>query len=595
MHVLRIMSIFKLSFHAMVPSSFIAQLIDRTDIADFIGKHVKLKLSGANHHGLCPFHQEKSPSFTVSRSKKFFHCFGCGAHGSVIGFAIDHLGMNFVEAVEHVAASQGLEVPKEGEALPRHDYVGALKIMREASAHYREQVGRHHQAMAYIKERGLTDEAIQRFSIGYAPSDRQGLRKSRIENYNASNLLEVGLVSDERGRHDLFRDRLIFPIHDRKGNVIGLGGRAIGDGVQPKYLNTPETFLFNKGRELYGQHIAAHAIAEAEYAVVVEGYMDVVAMYQHGIENAVATLGTATTARQAERLLSLTNFVVFCFDGDAAGRKAATKALGEVLPIIKDGQEVRFMFLPDGDDPDDFLRKNGVSQFHALMDKATSLVDYVITLSKVDCDIHSTLGVTAFLQRATGYFAKMSLAPITVALAKKKLSDLSGLDKDDLSSIMLSSPDHAREKNQKNQRPLLRNERSSLGIMDRQILRCLLSQSAISKTTMLRCLSADKLSHIRPILEALNAGHSPVALTEILTDPRLIHLCAELMGESMDWSTFDAESELISILNIFETERAKDELSTLMEKISSGGRANLSDGERARYLELLKNTQHRNR
>ena len=343
----------------MIPNDFIQTLLSRVDIVDVIDRYVPLKKAGANYQACCPFHGEKTPSFTVSPTKQFYHCFGCGAHGTAIGFLMEHGGKAFPDAVEELARDAGLEVPRverPGESERREQAMDLTAITREAAKFYRAQLKDAPRAIEYLKERGLTGAIAARFGIGYAPDAWQPLA-SAFDRYDEPALETAGLVIAGEGgkRYDRFRDRIMFPIHDSRGQVIGFGGRVLGDG-EPKYLNSPETPLFSKGRELYGLFLARQAIREAGTVVVVEGYMDVVALAQHGVDYAVATLGTSTTpAPSSQKLFRQSDRVIFCFDGDAAGRKAAWRVLENALPVLADGKNAGFLFLPDGEDPDDFV------------------------------------------------------------------------------------------------------------------------------------------------------------------------------------------------------------------------------------------------
>src|SRR6185295_13058075 len=325
---------------------------------------------------------EKTPSFTVSPTKQFYHCFGCGAHGTAIGFLMEHGGKAFPDAVEELARDAGLEVPRverPGESERREQAMDLTAITLEAAKYYRAQLKDAPRAIEYLKERGLTGAIAARFGIGYAPDAWQPLA-SVFDQYDDPSLETAGLViAGEAGkRYDRFRDRIMFPIHDSRGQVVGFGGRVLGQG-EPKYLNSPETPLFSKGRELYGLFLARNAIREAGAVVVVEGYMDVVALAQHGVDYAVATLGTATTPVHVQKLFRQSDRVVFCFDGDAAGRKAAWRALENTLPVLADGKNAGFVFLPDGEDPDDFVRRRGKAAFEALLAGAVPASEFLLT------------------------------------------------------------------------------------------------------------------------------------------------------------------------------------------------------------------------
>ncbi|MDE2600269.1 MAG: DNA primase [Rhodocyclaceae bacterium] len=366
----------------MIPDSFIQELLDRVDIVDVVQRYVTLKKAGANYQACCPFHSEKSPSFTVSPTKQFYHCFGCGAHGSAIGFVMAHQGLGFVDAVEELAGNLGLTVPNEGrERNPQYAEKKAslTEIMARAQRYYKDQLKQSPRAIDYLKGRGLTGEIAARFGLGYATDDWQGL-ESAFPDYKAAELATVGLVIDnEQGRrYDRFRDRIMFPILDARSNVIGFGGRIINPDDTPKYMNSPETPLFDKGRELYGLTQARQAIRDSNTVIVVEGYMDVVALAQHGVGNAVATLGTATTGEHVHKLMRQAEKIVFCFDGDKAGRKAAWRALENSLPHLADDHSMGFLFLPPEHDPDSYVREHGAEAFHKLAAHPTSLIEFFV-------------------------------------------------------------------------------------------------------------------------------------------------------------------------------------------------------------------------
>src|SRR5689334_22617279 len=365
----------------MIPNDFIQTLLGRVDIVEVVDRHVPLKKAGANYQACCPFHSEKTPSFTVSPTKQFYHCFGCGAHGTAIGFLMEHAGKSFPEAVEELARDAGLTVPRDeraGEAESRDETADLSGLMLTAAKFYRARLRASPTAIDYLKGRGLTGNVAARFGIGYAPDAWQALAEA-VPDYGDAALERAGLVIRGEGdkRYDLFRDRVMFPIHDSQGRVIGFGGRVLGKG-EPKYLNSPETALFSKGRELYGIYLARNAIRAAGRVVVVEGYMDVVALAQHGVEYAVATLGTSTTPTHVQKLFRLADSVVFCFDGDNAGRKAAWRALENALPVLVDGKEATFVFLPESEDPDDFVRRRGKAAFEALLDAGKPLSEFLL-------------------------------------------------------------------------------------------------------------------------------------------------------------------------------------------------------------------------
>jgi DNA primase len=374
----------------MIPQSFIQDLLNRVDIVDVVGNYVPLKKGGANLMGLCPFHGEKSPSFTVSPSKQFYHCFGCGAHGTAISFLMEYSGLGFVEAVKSLAQNAGMTVPEENDRLPpaqraahQAKSLALSDVMTQASDFYRAALRSAPRAIEYLKGRGLTGEVAARFGLGYAPDGWDALRTT-FPHYDEPVLVEAGLVidkSDEDGhgrkRYDRFRDRIMFPIRNSKGQVIGFGGRVLDKG-EPKYLNSPETPLFQKGSELYGLFEARQAIREAGYLLVTEGYMDVVALAQLGYPQAVATLGTACTATHVQKMLRQTDHVIFSFDGDVAGRRAARRALEACLPYASDNKTVKFLFLPTEHDPDSYIRELGSEAFERQVRDAMPLSQFLL-------------------------------------------------------------------------------------------------------------------------------------------------------------------------------------------------------------------------
>ncbi len=391
-----------------IPQSFIQELIARADVVEIVGRHVPLKKGGANFMGLCPFHGEKSPSFSVSPAKQFFHCFGCGKSGNAIGFLMDHVGMTFVEAVKDLAQQYGLQVPEDDvspherarAAQVREQQATLTSVLEKAGAAYINHLRHSDRAKDYFKGRGLSGEVAKTFGLGYAPEGWRALA-SVFPDYNDPLLSESGLViaaeadADNPGaeakRYDRFRDRVMFPIRNVKGECIGFGGRVLGD-EKPKYLNSPETPVFSKGRELYGLFEARAALRERGYALVTEGYMDVVALAQMGFANAVATLGTACTAEHVQKLFRFTDAVVFSFDGDSAGRRAGRKALDAALPFATDVRSVKFLFLPPEHDPDSFIREHGEAGFAAAVAKAMPLSKFMLEAAADSCDMESAEG-----------------------------------------------------------------------------------------------------------------------------------------------------------------------------------------------------------
>ena len=391
---------------ALIPQSFISDLLNRVDIVDVVGKHVKLKKAGANYQGLCPFHQEKSPSFSVSPTKQFYHCFGCAAHGSAIGFMMEYSGLSYVDAIEDLARSAGLVVPREErsvrDVIKQKQAIALSEVMNMASDWYAQQLKVSQRAIDYLKGRGLTGEVAKRYALGYAPDGWQGLEAvfhSYSNDETAKILQEAGLMiqgegNDSQGnakRYDRFRDRIMFPIRNPKGQVIAFGGRILDQG-EPKYLNSPETPLFSKGNTLYGLFEGRKAIRDQGYVLVCEGYMDVVALTQLGFANAVATLGTACTPFHVRTLLRQTDRIVFSFDGDSAGQRAAQRALEASLPILGDDKEIRFLFLPSEHDPDSYIRQYGTATFEQAVSQAMPLSGFFFKLASEGNDLSSPEG-----------------------------------------------------------------------------------------------------------------------------------------------------------------------------------------------------------
>ena len=376
----------------LIPDSFIEELLGRVDIVEIIERRVPLKKAGREFHACCPFHDEKTPSFTVSPQKQFYHCFGCGAHGSAIGFMMNYEGLEFVDAVEELARHAGLQVPREASSKPRPS-AGLYDVLESASAYYQQQLKENPEAVEYLKQRGVSGEIARDFGIGFAPSGWDRLIKHLgTDEKSLVKLRKAGMLSQGKsGEYDKFRHRIMFPIHDRRGRVIAFGGRAL-DEDGPKYLNSPETELFHKGRELYGLYLARRSQAKLDRILVVEGYMDVVALAQYGFRNCVATLGTATTGDHAELLFRAADEVVFCFDGDRAGRKAAWRALENTLPRLREGRQARFLFLPDGEDPDSMVRQHGTEVFTALLEEAQPLSDFFFEHFTAEVDMSALDG-----------------------------------------------------------------------------------------------------------------------------------------------------------------------------------------------------------
>ncbi len=460
----------------MIPDSFKQDLLNRVDVVDVVSRYVNLKKGGANFQGLCPFHTEKSPSFTVSPAKQFYHCFGCGAHGNAIGFLMAYASMGYVDAVKDLASSVGMTVPETPrtpqEVQKRERETDLYAVMEKAMEFFRAQLKDSPKAVAYLKGRGLTGEIAARFRIGYAPDDWQGL-KSVFTAYDDKSLADTGLVidNDEGRRYDRFRDRVMFPIFSQRGSVIGFGGRVLDEG-EPKYLNSPETALFEKGRELYGLTQARDAIRTAGRVLVVEGYMDVVALAQYGVGYAVATLGTATTPVHVTKLLRLADEVVFCFDGDKAGRKAAWRALEVSLPLALDHKPMRFLFLPAEHDPDSYIREHGQENFEKLAREAQTLSGFLLGELRSAADLSTPEGRSKFVTEAKPHLQKVTAPGLKLQLLKE-VATLSGFSQDESTDLLeLRAPEtrtYARRAPPRISAPVVNSD-------EQRVLRCVLAQ-----------------------------------------------------------------------------------------------------------------------
>lgn len=420
----------------MIPQSFIDELIARADIVEVVGSRVQLKKAGREFSACCPFHSEKTPSFTVSPQKQFYHCFGCGAHGTALGFLMEYDHLDFIEAVKQLAGQFGLDVPSDGDRDKPRD-AGVGELIGQVAQYYREQLKAHPPAIDYLKGRGIDGRIAAEFGVGYAPAGWDNVIRAFGRDAGAQQrLAAAGMVTrkDSGGYYDRFRDRIMFPIRDRRGRTIAFGGRVLGQG-EPKYLNSPETELFHKGRELYGLFEARQALRAIPRLLVVEGYMDVIALVQHGIRYAVATLGTATTAEHLKRLFRITPEVVFSFDGDRAGRAAAWRALENVLPEVREGRQIRFLFLPDGEDPDSLVRSHGAEAFEARIESAAPLSKFLLDRLSAEADLASLDGRTQLALNARPLIARIP-DPVYRELLHGRLAQITRLNPERLTMLM---------------------------------------------------------------------------------------------------------------------------------------------------------------
>lgn len=593
----------------VIPDSFKQDLLNRVDIVDVIERYVPLKKTGTNFSACCPFHSEKTPSFTVSPGKQFYHCFGCGANGNAISFLMEYQGMGYVDAVKDLAEDVGMKLPdfeprnniRKPDADP--DLHG---IVERAGQYFREQLKDSPKAIEYLKGRGLSGKVAARFGIGYAPEGWQSLQ-SVFANYADKALKDAGLVIDneEGRRYDRFRDRIMFPILNQRGAVIGFGGRVIGDG-EPKYLNSPETPLFEKGRELYGLSQARLAIRESGRAIVVEGYMDVVALAQHGVEYAVATLGTATTPTHVSKLLRQTDELVFCFDGDGAGRRAAWHALEVSLPLIADQKVVRFLLLPTEHDPDSFIREQGREAFEAMLAKAKPLSTFLIEELKSRVDMETVEGRARMIHEAGPMLQKVA-APAMQLQLLKQVAELSGMSQDEagrLCGIRISDPRPAatpkqdvsiwRPPEQRNPLPnSVRHDKANL-LLDlkpvRQLLQCLIAKPILAEELPLDVLDEDQpearaLSALAIFLREQGEASTALVIDAFQNTPHEAIIHDALMElEATRFQAADVDADFRGILANFEAARVRVRMKELEVAIANGA---LSLEEKAEYLRLI--------
>jgi DNA primase len=571
----------------MIPHSFIQDLLNRLDIVDVIERYVPLKKAGSNYVACCPFHNEKSPSFTVSQAKQFYHCFGCGVHGTAISFVMEHMGLGFVEAVEELAQSVGMDVPRErstGAADYRKVAPDLYEVMQVATRYYRDQLKISVRAIDYLKGRGLSGEIALKFSIGYAPDGWQNL-SAAFPDYQSATLIETGLViaGEEGKRYDRFRDRVMFPIINVRGQVIGFGGRVLDKG-EPKYLNSPETPLFEKGRELYGLFQAQKAIRAGQRVLVVEGYMDVVALAQHGVEYAVATLGTATTPYHIQKLLRLSEQIVFCFDGDKAGQKAAWRALENALPHLQDGKLISFLFLPVEHDPDSFIREFGKAVFERQVADAMPLSGYLLREISSDLDLKSQEGRNQLLHRARPLLSAIA-SPVTSLLLRKEVAALSGISQAELEALFEIKPiAHA-------PRPALKKAIRTPFPVQRLLLQCLIAQPELAAKVPAdwhaEGADAEAIAAVLAALREAGFAMTSPALMQMFEGTSYAQALARAEADMLAWGeTFDIAGEFAGLIGKLDEGQIKQQLQPLQIKAAQGGLSGMSDQEREQYRRL---------
>jgi len=563
----------------LIPSQFIDDLLTRVDIVEVIDSRVALKKTGHEYSACCPFHNEKTPSFTVSPTKQFYHCFGCGAHGSAISFLMQYERMEFVDAVEELASMVGISVPREAGSAPAKQHHNLYELMEQASQFYQEQLRQHSKsgtAVAYLKQRGLTGETAAVFGIGYAPPGWDNvLRHFSGKRIPEKQLLAAGLLiaKQDGGYYDRFRDRIMFPIRDRRGRVIGFGGRTLGDET-PKYLNSPETELFHKGKELYGLYEARKHSGELQRLIVVEGYMDVASLAQHGIKNVVATLGTATTINHLEKLFRIVPEVVFCFDGDRAGRQAAWRAVETVLPIMHEGRQVKFLFLPEGEDPDTMVRREGESGFRERLLQTQPFSNFFLQTLSNNVELNTIDGRSLLVEKAKPYLLKLPEGVFRHMLINK-LAEISHVDPEKLSTLIYSASTPHRPQQQ---------SRQQVGGPSpvRQIIRMLLEMPRLAEAVKVEEVTGLDLAGIPLFVElvetiASNPQINCAGILERWRDTENGKHLAKLIQQPITLTSDGLKSEFMDILQWLKDQRRRQRIDELINKSQLG---TLSDTEK---------------
>ena len=563
-----------------IPSQFIDELLNRVDIVEVIDSRVALKKAGREYTACCPFHNEKTPSFTVSPAKQFYHCFGCGAHGSAISFLMEYERLEFVDAIEELASMVGMTVPREASS-PKHKVSRDLyEILEQASQFFRDQLRQHEKAenaVEYLKQRGLTGEIAAAFGIGYAPPGWDNLlRHLSSKNVTEKQMLAAGLLIAKQGGgyYDRFRDRIIFPIRDRRGRVIAFGGRALGEDT-PKYLNSPETEVFHKGKELYGLYEARKYSQDLQRLIVVEGYMDAVSLSQYGIKNVVATLGTATTKEHLDKLFRVVPEVIFCFDGDRAGREAAWRALENSLPLMREGHQIKFMFLPEGEDPDTIVRQEGETGFHQRLQQAQAFSNFFYESLSKSIELNTIDGRSFLVEKAKPFLQKLPDGVFRHMMINK-LAEISHVEPDKLSTLIFSA--NASKIIQQQLEPKSSKPGGPTPI--RKLVRLLLEMPSLASAVEveeIRGLNERGIPFLIELIETIRSkphincaglmenwrGTENGKLLE-----KLVKLPANLTDHELHLTDDDIEKEFLDIYQWLKRERSKQRLEELIHKPS---------------------------
>ena len=592
----------------LIPQSFIDDLLDRVDIVDVVDRRLKLKKSGKNYTARCPFHQEKTPSFSVNPEKQFYYCFGCGAGGNALGFIMDYENLEFPQAVEMLADTAGMKVPREESKSPAaRGQRDLYPLMEQASKFYQRQLREHPRkasAVDYLKGRGLTGEIAKQFDLGFAPPGWDNLLKALgTTEERKKQLLQTGMLveNEEKRVYDRFRDRVVFPIRDQRGRVIGFGGRVLGDD-KPKYLNSPETPIFHKGRELYGLHQARRANRSLDRIIIVEGYMDVIALSQHGISNTTATLGTATSPAHMEKIYRLCPEVVFCFDGDEAGRQAANRALEAAIPCMQDGRQARFLFLPEGEDPDTLVRSHGADHFRGLVNHATPLEDFLFESAGSGLDLDTMDGRARLSKLAAPLLQKIP-AGVYRQLMFNALAERTGIQPEALTELMdtpapANAPEQAGEQSRPRQRKPLGETPRGFGNLAQAAIALLLHRPEVARhvveTEPFRQLEGDDARLLAELLALLQ--RRPGATTHML----LGHWYGSAEGELLNRLASQErlipqegiENQFIDTINALLQYPKKQNFDARVDKLKHRNYAEISELEK---LEIIQELQEKRR
>ena len=576
-----------------IPQDFIDDLVERADIAEVIGSRIQLKKHGREFKAPCPFHSEKTPSFTVSTQKGFYHCFGCGAHGTALGFLMEFDRLEFPEAVEALAQMLGLEVPRSESTGQRAPSAPVYAVLTQAQKLYQQALRQHSSAADYLKKRGLDGETVRDFGIGYAPPGWDYLLRNLGDNAETTRqLVSAGLIAEREngGHYDRFRDRIIFPIRDSRGRVCGFGGRIMGQ-EEPKYLNSPETSVFHKGRELYGLYEARQAQRELDRILVVEGYMDVVSLACSGIHNSVATLGTATTAEHLRHLFRAAQEVVFCFDGDRAGRDAAWRALQTSLPEMRDGRQVRFLFLPEGEDPDSVVRAEGAEGLNKRLLDTLPLSDYLLRELKARTDSESMDGRARLAELARPLLKEIPDGVFNELLLDRLAGEI-GMRRDKLTALLAGEPGTALDRRAQRRRTITTGRRRPTLV--RQAIQLILNYPSIRERltppAQLPEIQQKGVALLVEILEitAQKPKLSPPGLLERFRDrpeyPHLVALMAEEMLVDADAATAELDDSLKRIVGSAERQR-------LEELVDAASERSLNEEEKNEFRRLRRSDE----